>query len=70
MTRHRWSKAGLTYGSRRATCTRCYIVKDARFAYGHHWTEYKRPGGEWFQADKVPECVPIEVGVPAESHAP
>jgi hypothetical protein len=56
VTRHKWSAAQRTYGSNRSVCIRCGMMKDARFCYGTHWTEYKEPGGEWFTPASTPPC--------------
>lgn len=58
--RHRWHPDAIsTYGSRRTTCIRCGIVKDARFDRNFHWTEYKKPGEpQWTVEDKTPPCEP------------
>lgn len=58
--RHRWIDRRRTYGSWHSTCAHCGIERDQRFAYGTHWTEWRRPGGEWFRADKTPPCESIE----------
>lgn len=56
MKRHRWHDTERTYGSVRATCQDCGLIRDARFDRNYHWQEFRWPGGEWFATDKTPPC--------------
>lgn len=44
--RHRWAAEHRTHGSWHATYARCGIIRDKRFAYDAHWTEWQRPWRE------------------------
>ena len=61
--RHRWADKHRTYGSWRSLCTHCGIVKDERFAYGMHCTEFffireTKDGTHHFYmpSGKTPDC--------------
>ena len=58
MKRHRWGTPWREHGSWRSRCTRCCMLRDKRFCYGSHWTEYQELGGTWQRFDKTPPCNP------------
>jgi hypothetical protein len=60
--RHRWVDEVRTYGSWRARCARCGLVRDRRFDRGVHWIEYDRDGKN-VAKDKAPRCEAKEAAV-------